>query len=82
MISELGFARYSLLLSNCKKSYNAAVEATKKNYFNLGISIVTQLDKITTLSTIRQHEECGGMGDRFDSIMSPKLASFCHQKIG
>jgi hypothetical protein len=64
------------------KSYNAAVEATRKNYFNLGISIVTQLDKITTLSTIRQHEEGGGIRDRFDLIIPPKLPSFCHQKIG
>jgi hypothetical protein len=53
------------------KSYNALVESTKKNRFNLGISIVTQLDKITTLSTIRQHEEGGGIRDRFDLIIPP-----------
>jgi hypothetical protein len=66
-------------LSN--KGCNVAVEATKKNYFNLGVSIVTQLDKITTLSTRRKHEECGGIGDKFDLIIPPKLPSFCHQKI-
>jgi hypothetical protein len=65
------------------KSCNAAVKATKENYFNLGISIVTELDKITTLSTIRQHEECGRIGDRFDLIIQPtRIARFSAGSVG
>jgi hypothetical protein len=33
--------------------------------------MVTQLEKITTLSTIRQYEECGRIRNRFDLIIPP-----------